>query len=68
MKYVKPGPNIPKITFRKCQYCSTKTAAKLLYEIMGKWACLSCGNEKLREWNAMVAEAESGTINTVSPR
>ena len=68
MKYVKPDPNIPKVTYRKCQYCSAKTDTKLLYKIMDKWACLSCGNEKMREWNAMVAEANAGSLNTVSPR
>ena len=68
MKYVKPDPNIPKITYRKCQYCSAKTNTKLLYKIMNKWACLSCGNEKLREWNTMVAQVSAQTMNTVSPQ
>lgn len=66
MKYVKPDSSIPKVTYRRCEYCSTRTDTKLLYKITDKKICLSCGNEELRKWNAMVAEVSAETFNRAS--
>lgn len=68
MNYIKPDPSVKKIGYRKCQLCSAKTETTLLYKILGKWACLSCGNRELQKWNAFVSEVDPATINTVSPR
>lgn len=68
MKHVKSDTSIPKITYRKCQMCSAKTDVQFLYKILDKWACVSCGNQKMREWNKFVSEVSPETINTESPR
>ena len=67
MKYVKPDSSIPKVAHRRCEYCSTRTDTKLLYKIMDKWACLSCGNKEICTWNAMIAEASVGTASPDNP-
>jgi len=68
MNYMKPDPAIKKVTYRQCQFCSTKTETRLTYKIHDKWACLSCGNREIGKWNQSVAEVDLATINTVSPR
>lgn len=48
----------PKIRYRKCAACSTRTDSKLLYRVRDKDICLPCGEKELAEWNRIVKEAE----------
>lgn len=58
----KKKPESAKIRYAKCEMCTTRTEMRLLYTVLDKKMCLSCGQQQIDIWNKAVAEVEGAHV------
>lgn len=50
--------NKEKIIHGKCGSCQSMVDSRLLFNVLNKKMCLSCGNKEIQWWNMAVRDAE----------